>query len=184
MIKLKQLLTEDTTEFKDDWLSVKTTSVPGTDEDYTYIHEQGTNGKSVAVLLYRRAGKDAWEYGVRQEIVPAWGGKPTYCALTGTVEKGDSLEDRAITEIKEESGFEVSKEDLEPLGTCFGNKSIDTVFHLFAVDVGDKEPKKAKGDGSDLEKKAKFEFMFYDHGKKNKFQCSILSTMILRLGYN
>lgn len=184
MIKLKNLLNEDKTVFKDDWFSVKTTTVKGSDEEFTYMHEQGTKGKSIAVLLYRRKGKDAWEYGIRKEIIPAWGDKPTYCSLTGTVEAGDVLEERAIKEIEEESGYKVKEKDLESLGTCYGAKSIDTVFHLFAVDVGDLEPEEPEGDGSDLEDKSKFEWTYFNKNDYEKFQCSILSTMILRLGFN
>jgi ADP-ribose pyrophosphatase len=94
------------------------------------------------------------------------------------------LEERAVKEIEEESGYKVKKEDLESLGTCYGAKSIDTVFHLFAVDVADKEPEEPEGDGSDLEDKSKFEWTYFNKDDHEKFQCSILSTMILRLGFN
>ena len=41
----------------------------------------------------------------------------------------------AIKELKEESGFDCS--ELIELGTCFGTKSTDTIYHLYTVDLFD-----------------------------------------------
>ena len=37
--------------------------------------------------------------------------------------------------MKEESGYEIKVNDLISLGTCFGTKSTDTIYHLFSVDL-------------------------------------------------
>jgi 8-oxo-dGTP pyrophosphatase MutT (NUDIX family) len=184
MIKLKSLLTESKeklqTVYKNRWISIKKIKLVEDESGYFYLHEERCNGKIIAVLLYRRTGKDAWEYGVRKEVTPAWGSEKNLSALTGGCEKGMSVKDTAIKEIEEESGYIVKKDDLESLGTCRGTKSTDTIYHLFAVDVTDKKPGEKKGDGSKFDNEGTIEWMYYN---KDKFQCPILTTMVMRLGF-
>ena len=184
MIKFKNILEEGKrkkveTLYHNEWLSLKKVTLPLEGyTGYTYSHETRCDGKIIAVLLYRRTGKDSWEYGIRHEITPAWGSKPQLSALTGGVDEGEEPIDSAVREVKEESGYRVKKEDLENLGTCFGTKSTDTIYYLYAVDVGDKKPGKVSGDGSQNEKEASMKWMYYNKSIK----CPILSTMILRKG--
>lgn len=185
MIKLKHLLNEgnkkEETVYENEWISIKKIKLVKNEGGYFYLHEERCQGKIVGVLLYRRKGRDAWEYGVRKEVTPAWGKEKNLSALTGGCEKGMSPEETAVKEIKEESGYEVKEKDLKSLGTCRGTKSTDTIYYLYAVDVGDKEPAEKTGDGSKFDNEGTIEWMYYD---KNKFQCPILTTMVMRLGFN
>ena len=184
MIKLKSLIHEskkEETVYKNKWISIKKVKLVKDEDGYFFLHEDRCGGKIVAVLLYRRTGKDAWEYGVRNEVTPAWGSEKNLSALTGGVEKNMSPEETAVKEVKEESGFVIKKDELKSLGTCRGTKSTDTTYHLFAVDIGDKDPGEKKGDGTKFDDEGTIEWMYYD---KNKFQCPILTTMVMRLGYN
>lgn len=181
MIKLKELFTEgkEKTVFKSDWVSILKTEPEGTDDEYFYLHESRCDGKIVAVLLYKRTGKDSWDYGVRKEVTPAWGMKPELSALTGGVEKGDTPDETAVKEVKEESGYEIKAADLKKLGICYGTKSTDTIYFLYSCDVTGKEPGKKTGDGSKLDTEGE---LIWTHDFR-KIKCPIFSTMVLRLGY-
>jgi len=128
--------------FDTEWLQLK--EVDG----YVYSHEIRCNGSIVVVLPYRRVGKDAWEFLLRDEVTPCWGGdKPTRSAITGGVENGEPLED-AVRELKEEAGYTIAPDKFEFLGKCRGTKSSDTYYFLYAVDLAGQTPTKALGDGS------------------------------------
>jgi 8-oxo-dGTP pyrophosphatase MutT (NUDIX family) len=141
----------------DRWLELRS-MLMSDDTSYTFSHEVRCGGRIVAVLPYRRAGKDAWEIGVRQEITPCWAPfvgqelRPTLSSVTGGFDRGDSPVAAALRELREEAGYIVPLGALKPLGTCFGTKSCDTVYHLFAVDVTGLVPGEAPGDGSPRDK--------------------------------
>ena len=193
MIKLNNILQENRkkssvdevksvskeTLYDNEWLSLMKVKLPHSTDGYVYSHESRCDGKIIAVLLYQRTGKDGWKYGVRYEVTPAWGEDPQYSALTGGVEKNQTPEECAIMEIKEESGYIVEQKDLESLGTCFGTKSTDTTFYLYAVDVDGKKMGEKTGDGSYYDNNGEIKWMDYD---PNKIKCPILSTLILRRG--
>lgn len=137
-----------------EWLALLLLKAPHLGIDgYVFSHEARCNGNIVAILPYRRVGKDAWEALLRDEVVPPWGLSSSLCAITGGCDhEGEEPVEVAIRELKEEAGYDVSA--LDVLGTCRGTKSTDTVFHLFAVDVTSMEPGEATGDGSRLEDEA------------------------------
>ena len=129
-------------------------------DGYIYAHESACNGKKIAIMPYRRAGRDAWEVLLRDEITPAWGMKPVLSSITGSMDNPDeSPIEAARRELKEETGFTVDIKDIKSLGNCFGSKAMDTVYHLFSVDVTGKKPSKPSGDGSKLEAMAKNRFV-------------------------
>ncbi len=129
---------------KTEWVSLREKDLNG--QKYHYLHEDRSEGRIVAILPYRRIGKDVWEYGVRVETISCWSPVPQQCSLTGGVDKGDGVVETAVKELREESGYEVLPKDLKFLGVCMGTKSTDTVYFLFAVDLTHKTQGKIKGD--------------------------------------
>lgn len=130
-------------------------------DGYVYSHESRCNGAIVAVLGYRRVGKDAWEYLVRKEECPPWGSEQVLCSLTGGMdEEGENPVDCAARELKEEGGYDVPSESLIDLGTCRGTKSSDTVYHLFAVDLEEVDQGEAEGDGTAQEEDATVKWVY------------------------
>lgn len=150
--------------------------------EYVYSHENRCDGNIVAVLPYRREGRDAWSYGVRKEVTPSWGLKPEFSSVTGGVDKGESPEEMAVKELKEETGYICETKDLKSLGTCRGTKSTDTLYHLFAVDVTDLKMGEKTGDGSVYDTEAEFEMMTDTAELRKKIVDPIWFTMVMRLG--
>lgn len=130
---------------------------------YIYSHETRCNGHIISVLPFRVVLKEyeeeeweEFEFLLRHEITPCWDiDYQTLSSITGGVERGLTPEETAVEEIEQEAGYIVEKEELISLGTCFGVKSSDTIYHLFAVDLSGREKETdAKGDGSELERLA------------------------------
>jgi Fe2+ or Zn2+ uptake regulation protein len=161
---------EEETLYENEWLSLKRKG------QYVYSHETRCNGKIVAVILYKRLGRDAWEYGVRKEITPAWSDEPMLSSLTGGVDDGDTPIQAIIKEIKEEAGYTCEEKDLKALGTCRGTKSCDTVYHLYALDVDNfKKGKETGEDEGDI-------IWISDYKDIRRVQCPIFYTMLNRQG--
>jgi predicted NUDIX family NTP pyrophosphohydrolase len=136
------------------WLSLKIMKYPEKGvHGYVYSHETRCDGKIVSILPYRiKYGKI--EYLLRREVTPCWGvDKQVISSITGGVENDDP-HTTVIHEILEEAGYDVTKEQLIPLGTSFGIKSSDTVYYYFSVNLTDMKREVAKGDGSELEAQA------------------------------
>ena len=143
----------------DEWLSLKRIKWPEKGiNGYTYAREEKSNGLKVAILPYRRVER-TYEFLLRKELTPCWDLEKQFVAsITGSVETGN-IKKHAVQEIEEEGGYTVKEEDLIELGVVFGSKAMDTVYHIFSVDLTDLEQKESKGDGSRLEKEAT---MFWD----------------------
>lgn len=125
---------------------------------YFYSHETRCNGKIVAVLPYRKEkdekGYENLQFLYRYELTPCWDlNNNLISSITGGVED-KSVEDTVIEEMKEEAGYDVTEDELEFYGTCFGAKSSDTVYYLYMIDLTGKERFEAEGDGSYLESQA------------------------------
>lgn len=132
----------------DEWLELRETETPT--GPYTYSHEIRCDGKIISILPYRRAGRDAYEIGIREEITPCWGEERSLSSVTGGVDKGEEPKAAAKRELFEETGYDVDVSKIKELGTCRGTKSSDTVYYLFGVDLTDAEsPSKPKGDGTE-----------------------------------
>lgn len=100
-----------------------------------------------------KTGKES--YLAREEYIPAHIPKRHQCALSGTIDPGESPKETARRELQEESGFIVSEDDLAYLGKTFLSKGSGTEIFYFCVDVTDKPWEEPSGDGSKFEKMAK-----------------------------
>lgn len=153
------------------WVSLRVVRNPAAGvSGYVYSHETRCRGRIVAVLPYRDVtgdqcgcGEDAaihrrgctsglsWrEYLVKSEMTPCWGFSQVLSAITGGYEGGD-IEDDAVRELLEETGYAITREELIPLGESFASKSADTVYSLFTADLTGREAGEAIGDGTRLE---------------------------------
>jgi len=136
-----------------EWLQLKNMVDKENDiNGYVFSHEIRCNGKIVAIMPYcKNRGLM-----LRSEVTPCW--HPTeeqLSSITGGVDTGNTVEETAIHELKEEANIDATEGDLINLGECRGTKSTDTVYHLFGIDVtGVEDIGKGEGDGSALEAKA------------------------------
>jgi 8-oxo-dGTP pyrophosphatase MutT (NUDIX family) len=136
------------------WLSLRIVRKPAAGVDgYVYSHESRCQGRIVAVLPYRITAAGHAEYLVKSEMTPCWGFDRVLSAITGGYEGGD-IEDDAVREMLEETGYEISRQELIPLGQSYASKSADTMYSLFSVDLTGREAGEAIGDGSRVEAEA------------------------------
>jgi len=142
--------------YKTDWVSLRRmVDTENGISGYDYLHEDRCNGKIVSILpfTYHQLTGERM-YLLRKEVTPCWTLIPVISSITGGVENNDPRE-TAVHEIAEEAGYEIKKEDLILLDTCFGTKSSDTIYYIYTVNLTTKDKTlKADGDGSELEKKA------------------------------
>lgn len=132
-----------------EWVSLKRVRKPDSGVyGYVYSHETRCHGRIVAVLPYRATASGEREYLVKSEMTPCWGFGRVRSAVTGGWEGGDIADD-AVHEMLEETGYEITRADLIPLGESFASKSADTVYTLFGVDLTGKAPGEALGDGTE-----------------------------------
>lgn len=132
--------------FKEEWLSIRENN------GYTYVHEERANGVLVAILPYR---KNKTEYLMRMEICPAHGDEHEFCGIIGSYDDLKyTINQTAIRELKEEAGYEITEEQLIPLGWVWDSKVADTKVYLYTVNLTDIEPGEATTDGTELEKTA------------------------------
>jgi 8-oxo-dGTP pyrophosphatase MutT (NUDIX family) len=168
-----------TTIFQNKWLSLKKIKSDGAGDGYIYSHETRCDGKIIAVIPYRKKG-NGLEYIVRRETTPCWGLSKNSSALTGGVESYENPKQCALKELREESGYICKPSDLEFLGNCFGTKSCDTVYYLYAVDVDKCELGEKSGDGSKYDEEGTVKWI----SSKNdisKIKCPIWNTLYVRL---
>lgn len=122
-------------------------------DGYVYSHENRCSGNIVAILPFCFERLDL-KFLLRFELTPCWDmDHNQVSSITGGVES-DNPEDDAVKELKEEAGYDVDKEQLIDLGTCFNSKSSDTIIHLYSVNLTNCEKGDAEGDGSYLEDQA------------------------------
>ena len=146
---------------------------------YTYTRHNNGNG-AVAVLGFVKKPQ-LLILGRFEETIPHDDGI-TLASLTGGVEEGEEFEAAATREFKEESGFDVDKEDLVKLGAIRPSKSSDQAVQLFAVELIDADPEKTHrggGDGTRGEKNAFCRFVSAEDAINSKDP--ILITMVARL---
>lgn len=136
--------------YHNEWLSLRIARKPEAGVNgYVYSHETRCAGRIVAILPYREATAGR-EYLVKSEMTPCWSFDQVLSAITGGYEGGD-IEDDAVREMLEETGYTVVCGDLIPLGESYASKSADTVYSLFSVDLTGCTAGEASGDGSRVE---------------------------------
>jgi 8-oxo-dGTP pyrophosphatase MutT (NUDIX family) len=137
---------------------------------YYYSHEDRCNGHIVSILPFRFISDDVYckpsnekeiEFLLRHEITPCWNiNQHTISSITGGVDKGNTVEETVIIEMKEETGYIVHPINLIDLGVTYGIKSSDTIYHLYAVDLSGMTKGEVTTDGSSLEQNAFCEWKF------------------------
>jgi len=173
-------MTEIVTLKENSWLSLKELRAPEAGvAGYVFSHETRCQGRIVLVLPYRWNTEDqSLSYLVKSEVTPCWSMEPVRSGVTGGYE-GEDIADDAVREMLEETGYSIQKEDLEYLGTCYASKSSDTVYTLYAVDVGDLFQAEALGDGTRLESES--ETIWVNLRELAAYQDAQLCTAALRL---
>jgi len=142
------------------WLELRELILPEQGvKGYTFSHETRCSGHIVTILPYKvDSDGNLTEIMVRREVTPCWEMKPVMSSITGGVEKDDDGEldplGTAALELREEAGLNVDQSRIESLGTSYGVKSSDTVYHLYVTDASGLSSGKGEGDGSHLEKLA------------------------------
>lgn len=166
---------------ENDWVSLMVVRDPGKGVDgYVYSHETRCRGRIVAVLPWRSVDSDgSREYLLKSEITPCWSmDHQVLSSVTGGWE-GGAIEEDAVREMLEETGYAVTAGELQPLGTCYASKSADTIYSLFAVDVTGKAQGEAPGDGSRIE--AESGTVWLTFAGLRDIQDPLVSVMALRL---
>lgn len=136
--------------YLNEWLSLWAVRAPERGVNgYIYSHETRCAGRIVAVLPYRDFDGGR-EYLVKSEMTPCWGLDQVLSAITGGYEGGD-IEDDAVQEMLEETGYTITRDELIPLGESYASKSADTIYSLFSVDLTGRTAGEAIGDGSRVE---------------------------------
>lgn len=104
---------------------------------YTVVHESRCNGNIVIILPYKVDDKLGLQYLVRNEMTPPWSlTELVPSSVSGGIDSlGDNPLKTALKELKEECGYLASESNVIPLGTSYGVKCADTIYHIFAVDV-------------------------------------------------
>ncbi|BAV39203.1 hypothetical protein BPT24_078 [Tenacibaculum phage pT24] len=112
---------------------------------YTYTREVRCDGNIVAIIPFRFVDGEL-EVMIRDEYTPCWNMGKNPSSVTGGVEKGQHPKETVKQEMMEETGYLIKYSDISPLGTCYGTKSTDTIYHLFAVDCTNAIQTKPKPD--------------------------------------
>jgi len=128
------------------WLSLRQI------DNFVYSHESRCNGNIVAILPFTRENNIV-NFLLRKETNPAWDQEnQILTCITGGLDEGNTPLEMIIEELDEEGGYTAEPENIISLATIRGVKSVDSVYHLFTVDLTGFERHEAMGDGSELEK--------------------------------
>jgi 8-oxo-dGTP pyrophosphatase MutT (NUDIX family) len=172
-MKLIKTSQTDKTLFSSEWVDVKETP-----DGYIYAFNSKTDGKGVAVLIYKDTEDGIRIYG-RFEKCPAHKDKKfDLYSLTGGVEEGNSPRKTAKLETKEEAGIDAKENEFFELGSCFPSKMTSTEIFLFALNAKNKIIGEAIGDGSKYEDESYCEWVSLEDVANSKDP--ILSLLFLR----
>ena len=130
MLKDKPVITSDKIVFDNPWFKVKQT--PG---GFTYGERKGVN--SIAFILASKEPSDPQPYGVVKEWKDPIDQFVT-TAFGGSIDQPKFKEDLELLvheEVLEESGFDISKEDIWYVGKVLCSTQMNQFVHLFVVRV-------------------------------------------------
>lgn len=150
----------DTDLFNGKYLSLKTRSDDAGNYTQEFVHESRCAGEIVSILpVHRDRGML-----VKHEFTPAWGEGTQIASITGGFqrEKHDTPIDAVIEEMREEAGIVIHNEEIiKTLGTVRGSKAMDSLYHLFLVDLTTEEYSQAtiETDGSFMERQGSVQWM-------------------------
>lgn len=160
--------------FQTDWLELR--ELP--DLGYVYSHEVRCRGKLVSILPYKITGRGL-EILIRQEFIPPHFDdkelEPT--TITGGLMKEKSIDQTIIEELREESGYIISQDQLVYLSMGFPSKSSDTEVYFYTCDLTnvDQTEEANTGEGGELEKLAHNEWVLYkDFLNRSDWKCLFL----------
>lgn len=131
---------KDILVWSNDWMEVLL-------KDGWYTFMRTKKGDGVCVLGYRREN-GIIEYLVRVEHTPPHGEGLIKTSLTGGIEKGNTPLETAVSELKEESGYEVAPDEMIDLGWFFPTKQSSDKVYIYAVNLEGKTAGEIHGDGS------------------------------------
>lgn len=180
--------------YSGNWLQLKNMVSPEHNlTGYEFICEPSRSGNTVVVIPFRRISTttngiipnalnsshdNTLQYLCRVEGVPCWGiTNPMICSLTGGVDKGDTITDTVIKELREESGYDINKNKLIDLGSVFGIKSSDGIFHLYTCDLTDIEKAQRAEPETAYEKAAYCEWFTEEEIQKKSGDPFVLCTI-------
>jgi 8-oxo-dGTP pyrophosphatase MutT (NUDIX family) len=148
--------------FKEEWLSIKQNN------GYSYLHEEKCNGILMAFLPIKNVNGKL-QYLMRREKCPAHGNEQEFCGIIGGYDDNTiTIEETALKELKEESGYSIDKIDLESLGWVWDSKVADTKVYLFSANVSHYIQGIATTDGTELEKNSSCEWVTLDKCMETK----------------
>ena len=153
-----------TTLFKEKWISIK----QNVKHKYSFIHEEKCNGILVAFLPVKIIHGQL-QFLMRKEICPAHGNDHEFCGIIGGYDDNSiSIRDTAMKELKEETGYEIDKCDLESLDWVWDSKVADTKVYLFTADLSHYTQGIAITDGTELEKNSSCEWVCIEECMKTR----------------
>jgi 8-oxo-dGTP pyrophosphatase MutT (NUDIX family) len=131
---------------------------------YVYSEETRCGGHIISILPFKRIyenGHHVLKFLLHKELTPAWKNSGISLpnnhyfinSITGGVEHLENIKEDALRELAEEAGYVIEPDKMISLGTSFGSKSNNTIYHYFTCDLTDVPKKDAVGDGSEMEAK-------------------------------
>jgi 8-oxo-dGTP pyrophosphatase MutT (NUDIX family) len=135
------------------WLELRTKN------GYVYMHSPWCNAEAVCILPFRYTGpifEQDIEFLAIMEHRPCHGEYQQIYSITGGCDKeGEVPVLTAIRELREETGYEVTVDNIIPLGEIRDCKASDMLLRAYAVEITDDLIQfEREGDGSQTEKEA------------------------------
>ena len=157
------------------WIKVRKT-----DKGFMYAERKGV--ESIALFLIRRTTTDI-EVLVRYQPLCIDNTTPNLpifpCAITGTIDAGDTPEQSAVQEALEEAGYKIEEVNLRLVTTYIVGTQTNEQVHLFWCDVTGLEPVEVKGDGSYHESLSKNQWEPFSNLKDYRYSaCQIAYSRI------